>query len=151
MRIWNLFLAAALMLTVGFGAGYYAKTVVYSNAQNEQIQVRNNAAKNNAETPTPSPQRSSTPEPSVPDANVSAPGEAYIQNGGDEEQKGYLLKEYYGNIAVYKIYAGARQMLVDIVDVGVESLPKSDRDMLAMGISVENEEEMLQLIEDYTS
>ena len=42
-------------------------------------------------------------------------------------------------------------MLVDIVDVGVDSLPKTDRDMLYSGIYVESDKELLQLIEDYTS
>lgn len=147
MKIWNLFLATMLMLTVGFGAGYYAKSVAYSSAKKTEEQ-KGGQVKTVQNIKTPAPTISATPSPKGEQA--SAPGEAYIEKKNPEAGE-YLLREYEGNIGVYRIYDGGNKMLVDIVDVGVEFLPESDKEMLKMGINVETKEEMLQLIEDYTS
>lgn len=148
MRIWNFCLAAALVLLVGFGAGYYAKTA-FNTAAGDKSEQKSTAI-NTKRTPMPTATKAPPAEPTPLGTDVAAQKNVYAQES-DDEPKEYLLKEYLGSIAVYKLYSGGGQQLIDIVDVGVSRLPQKDREMLAGGIGVKSKEEMLQLLEDYTS
>lgn len=154
MKLWNLCISGAIVLTIGFGAGYYAKTVSHSKAE-EQYKISESTEKPSS-SPIPSPTVSPAAMEELPaEAEANAPGEAYItQSEGDGtsgQNQYYMLKEYQGKIAIYKVYQTGQTTLMSIIDVGVESLPESDRKSLGVGIGVTSEEEMLQLIEDYTS
>lgn len=60
----------------------------------------------------------------------------------------YVIKEYNGNIAVYK---SGETRPRDIYEVPVETLPTEDVKNLESGIPVKDEKELKQLIEDLTS
>ena len=146
MKLWKFFLAATLAIAVGVGVGYYAFDVSYNNEElTEHKKIRANIAK----TPSPSPEVTVSP---LPEKEASAVGEVYITPDvpkTNEEQ--YVLKEYLGRIAVYKTYMSGQTTLMNIVDVSTDALPESDQKLLAMGIDGLSYEEMLQLLEDYTS
>lgn len=147
MRMWNFFWCAALVLLLGFGAGYYAKTALNTAASDKTEQKSGTAEAKG--TPAPTESKPPLTEPTPLGADAAAQQNVYAEEDG--ETKEYLLKEYLGSIAVYKLYSGGGQQLIDIVDVGVSRLPQKDRDMLAGGIGVKSKEEMLQLLEDYMS
>jgi len=78
---------------------------------------------------------------------------ALRSNGVAERKEGepiylYMIKEYNGNIAVYKT---DEQQPTDIYEVPVETLPEEDVDNLKTGIPVKDEAELQRLIEDLTS
>ena len=60
----------------------------------------------------------------------------------------YLLADTEGKIGIYK---NDDQNPVYILDVLVSTLPKSDRAMLKEGITVSSFEELVMLVQDYTS
>ncbi len=62
----------------------------------------------------------------------------------------YMVKEYYGNIGIY-IFAQNEYVLASIKDFDVSKLPEADIDALREGIFLENKEDMLHILEDYTS
>ena len=146
MKLWKFLVAATLAIAVGVGVGYYAFDVSYNSSQRtEQERLQANIAK----TPPPSPAVTVSP---LPDKEASAVGEVYITPDvpkADEEQ--YVLKEYLGRIAVYKTYTSGQTTLMNIIDVSTDALPESDQKLLAKGIDGLSYEEMLQLLEDYTS
>lgn len=59
----------------------------------------------------------------------------------------YILREYEGQIAVF---SDDSEMPVKVFDTAVSDLPKSDRELLELGITVETPEELQKLIEDFT-
>lgn len=59
----------------------------------------------------------------------------------------YTLREYEGQIA---IFSDDSEMPVKVFDTAVSALPKSDREQLKLGITVETPEELQKLIEDFT-
>ena len=62
----------------------------------------------------------------------------------------YILKEYYGNIGIY-IFADNEYALISVKDMDISVLPEADAEALKKGIYVNDKEEMLKLLEDYTS
>ncbi len=147
MKLWKFFVAATLAIAVGVGVGYYAFDVSYNKEERaEHEKIRANIA-----TPSPSPSPEVTGSP-LPEKEASAVGEVYITPDvpkANEEK--YELKEYLGRIAVYKTYMSGQTTLMNIVDVSTDALPESDQKLLAKGIDGLSYEEMLQLLEDYTS
>ena len=149
MKFQSVCIAAFLVIALGFGAGYYTSRLVEGNEA--KVQTKNINTKAEA-TPLPKPTPTKTPAPPQEDKEASAPGEAYFMNESDKEGKQYyMLKEYIGRIAVYKVYQTGEMTLMSIIDAATDALPESDKKLLQQGISVATEEEMLQLIEDYTS
>ena len=84
---------------------------------------------------------------------ANAPGDVEVSPtpGLGEENVYYMLKEYFGKIAIYKVYPSGESSLMSIVDIDINALPEKDKEHLGKGIGVTTEEEMLQLIEDYMS
>lgn len=70
-----------------------------------------------------------------------------VDNGANMK---YMVKEYYGNIGVY-IFAEDEYVLISIKDFDVSKLPEADILALRDGIFLESQEDMLQILEDYTS
>ena len=103
--------------------------------------------------PTPSMTPTATPSASPQGTEANAPGDVLMsptpQMG--KENVYYMLKDYFGKIAIYKVYPSGESTLMSIVDIDINSLPEKDREHLQKGIGVTTEEEMLQLIEDYMS
>lgn len=66
----------------------------------------------------------------------------------DEPVYQYVIKEYNGNIAVYK--TGEPQP-IDIYEYPVETLPEEDVKNLEAGIQVKDDAQLERLIEDLTS
>ena len=62
--------------------------------------------------------------------------------------KGYKLKEYEGNLAIFKSDA---QSPIKITSIEVGALPIQDQELLKNGIDASSEEELNNLIEDYCS
>ena len=148
MKVWKFFIAMALAIAVGVGVGYYAFDISYENtgrAEYDKLQA------NISKIPAPTQSPSATVSP-LPDKEASAVGEVYITPdvpAANEEM--YMLKEYFGRIAVYKTYKSGQTTLMNIVDVSTDALPESDRTLLTNGIEGLSHEDMLQLLEDYTS
>lgn len=59
----------------------------------------------------------------------------------------YTVREYEGQIAVF---SDSSEMPVKVFDTAVSALPKSDRELLELGITVETPEELQKIIEDFT-
>jgi hypothetical protein len=60
----------------------------------------------------------------------------------------YTLKEYQGKLAVFTPESSQPQQ---IIDVQIQSLPQSEQDKLRDGIQTNDHDELLALIENYTS
>ena len=60
----------------------------------------------------------------------------------------YTLGEYDGKLALFK---RGYSMPVEIYDVYLSSLPVSEQGKIKEGISAESDDEILKIIEDYTS
>ena len=71
----------------------------------------------------------------------------YFQNESSTAQNTYTVREYEGQIA---IFSDDGEMPVKVFDTSVSTLPKSDRELLELGITVENPEELQRIIEDLT-
>lgn len=65
-----------------------------------------------------------------------------------EVKQNYRLKEYEGNIAVFK---EGSNLPIKTTSISVKELPQADRDMLKEGINASSEEELSALLEDYGS
>ncbi len=65
-----------------------------------------------------------------------------------ETEYSYILKEHNGRVAVYAAGEDEPQL---VLDVPVKYLPDYDRSQMAIGIPVKNYDELVALIEDYTS
>jgi len=63
-----------------------------------------------------------------------------------EEQKVYTVKSYEGRIGVFE-----NGELSYLLDVYVNTLPKTDRRLLEEGVVAYSEEELRDIIEDYTA
>lgn len=167
MRIWSFVAVGALTLAIGFGAGYYTKTAVYGrNNMQDQAQggslissptpaASTSTPQSVSQTPSPTPSAtpSATPSSSPLGTEANAPGDVDVSPapGTDGEDVYYMLKEYFGKIAIYKVYPSGESSLMSIVDIDINALPEKDKEHLGKGIGVTTEEEMLQLIEDYMS
>ena len=66
----------------------------------------------------------------------------------DPSQYHYVLKEYGGKLAVFPYGSTTPSQ---VLDVYLRTLPSYDRDALASGIEVRDEQELQKLLEDYTS
>lgn len=64
------------------------------------------------------------------------------------QQEYYILKDYCGKIAVFK---GDSSTPEQIYDIFTNTLPEQDITMLTHGIEVKSENELTELINDYTS
>ena len=62
--------------------------------------------------------------------------------------KKYKLKEYEGNLAVFKNDSISP---IKITSISIENLPPTDQQMLKDGIEASSEEELNTLLEDYGS
>lgn len=60
----------------------------------------------------------------------------------------YTLGEHEGKLALFK---RGYSMPVEIYDVYLSSLPDSEQSKIEEGISAESDDEILKIIEDYTS
>lgn len=168
MKVWSFIAVGVLTLAIGFGAGYYTKTVAYGrNEMQNQAQGGSLVSEptpgteatstpqsvDRTPSPTPSMTPTATPSASPQGTEANAPGDVLMsptpQMG--KENVYYMLKDYFGKIAIYKVYPSGESTLMSIVDIDINSLPEKDREHLQKGIGVTTEEEMLQLIEDYMS
>lgn len=70
-----------------------------------------------------------------------------FQNESSSAQNTYTVREYEGQIA---IFSDDSEIPVKIFDTYVSALPKSDRELLELGITVETPEELQRIIEDFT-
>ena len=70
-----------------------------------------------------------------------------FQNESSTAQNTYTVREFEGQIA---IFADDSEIPVKVFDTSVATLPKSDRELLELGITVENTEELQRIIEDFT-
>lgn len=148
LKVFKFFIIAVLSLTIGFGAGYY--TLKSANGDTKENKLSD--VKTPTSTPAPAPAPSIEPEIEMPSQKAaSAPGDVYIDEEDDKARQYYVLKEYNGRIAVYKSYASGQKTLMNIIDTDTNALPENDRKLLQKGIEVATEEDMLQLLEDYTS
>ena len=64
------------------------------------------------------------------------------------EETGYTLKEYNGQLAIYK---NDETTPFKVYEIQVNTLPEHDKNNLQNGICVKNENELNQLISDFTS
>ena len=62
--------------------------------------------------------------------------------------KKYKLKEYDGNLAIFKSDAPNP---IKITSIEIQALPLKDQELLKKGIDASSEEELNDLIEDYCS
>lgn len=63
------------------------------------------------------------------------------------EGEPYLLREYQGNVAVFRPDSGERP--VQVTDIRVAELPMGDRAELAAGVSASDYGAVVRLLEDY--
>ncbi len=60
----------------------------------------------------------------------------------------YILKPYNGKLAIYK---NSSSVPYKVYNIQIDTLPKTDIELLKNGISVKSEQELNKLIADYTS
>ncbi len=60
----------------------------------------------------------------------------------------YILKEYNGQLAIYK---SNESTPFKVYEIQINSLPEGDKNNLLKGIVVQDEKELNQLISDFTS
>ena len=65
-----------------------------------------------------------------------------------EHRYRYMLKEHNGRIAVFPAESDEPELVLDVL---VKYLPDFDRTQMQQGIQVKDYEELVRLIEDYTS
>lgn len=70
-----------------------------------------------------------------------------FQNEFSSGPNTYTVREFEGQIA---IFSDDSEMPVKVFDTSVSALPQSDRELLELGITVENPEELQRIIEDLT-
>jgi hypothetical protein len=70
---------------------------------------------------------------------------AGVQHG----ESAYVLGEYRGCVAVYE--PGAGVLPSRVTDIPVHRLPASDQSRIRRGIAVETRQELLMLLEDFSS
>ena len=63
----------------------------------------------------------------------------------------YMLKSSEENVYIYKIYADGSKEKVKQVNINTKYMRELDRKSLEKGITVKNNEELLCLIEDFSS
>ncbi len=74
--------------------------------------------------------------------------ETPAQNASSPVKCMYVLGEKDGRLAVY---SADRQSVIDLLDTYIYSLPLSDREAISEGIAVYSVNELVALIQDYTS
>lgn len=82
---------------------------------------------------------------SKPEEVVSPPSEEEIIDNAET----YVLKEYEGRIAVYRIDENNQLILEEVTDILTKYLPEEDLAELNKGIKVEGIDELTHLIEDF--
>ena len=85
------------------------------------------------------------------DSAVSSPfyAASLSQSSSQEtRQVRYLMKNYGGRLAVFE---AQQQSPLLVFDVYVNTLPEYDQQLLQEGISVEGEQQLTRIIEDYIS
>lgn len=70
-----------------------------------------------------------------------------FQNESSTAKNTYTVREFDGQIA---IFSDDSEIPVKVFDTSVSALPKSDRELLELGITVETPEELQRIIEDFT-
>ena len=60
----------------------------------------------------------------------------------------YRICEYEGKVAVF---LAGRELPYQILETRVDSLPEYDQELLREGIAAQNEQELLELLQDYGS
>ena len=65
--------------------------------------------------------------------------------------KHYILKEYNGKLGVFYQYPPHDSELHQIIDMNVEHFRQEDRGKLKNGIEINSDEELAQILEDFTS
>lgn len=79
-------------------------------------------------------------------APLSAAGESV--EGADSIAQGYIIKDFYGRVAVFK---NGEDEPVKITDTLTDSLPDYDKNQLSKGVPAEDEARLKRLLEDYCS
>lgn len=68
------------------------------------------------------------------------------ENKEENNNKGYIVKKYNGQVAIFK---EGESDPFEILDINISSLPESDQKALETGISIKDSEKLRKLIEDY--
>ena len=90
-----------------------------------------------------------TPETQIEEIYVYLPQEdreSSQETPSETETRGYLVKEYHGQIGIFSFDG----RLLELLDTYVKTLPEADRTLLGEGIWVETREALNSLIEDYS-
>lgn len=61
---------------------------------------------------------------------------------------GYIIKNFQGKVAVFR---SGDEILMNITDTEINSLPDFDKQQLQIGVYAANERELKRLLEDYCS
>lgn len=80
--------------------------------------------------------------------SVSGIERRVADNSPEEYDYAYILREHEGRVAVYPAGADEPELILDVL---VKYLPDYDRSQMSKGIHVKTYDELVSLIEDYTS
>ena len=69
-----------------------------------------------------------------------------IEESKEENNNGYIVKKYNGQVAIFK---EGESDPFEILDINISSLPESDQKALETGISIKDSDKLRKLIEDY--
>ncbi len=86
------------------------------------------------------------PEEPVQSAFTVGEAEESLEGGGY-----YVLKTYVDALAVYRVYPDGTRAIVKLLQVHIPALPPYDRDKLNAGIVLHTEEELIKILEDFSS
>ncbi|MBQ4161211.1 MAG: BofC C-terminal domain-containing protein [Clostridia bacterium] len=86
-------------------------------------------------------------EESAQPANAAAREEEEALPGGGY----YVLKDYMGKLAVYRVYHDGTRVIASILDTDIYQLPARDVESLQEGIVLRSEEALTRILEDFMS
>lgn len=88
------------------------------------------------------------PNQSISQEKINSEESSEISSEVDTQPTLYILKDYQGQVAVYK---PSEDTPMEILNIYVQNLPLKDRELLSTGINIHSDQELRSTIEDYNS
>lgn len=101
--------------------------------------------------------KTTAPEKPLPSQTVTEQKAESVSSAGEADEEApegggyYILKDYEGRLAVYRVYGDGTQVLANLIDMDIHVLPAQDVENLRKGIVLRSEEALVRILEDFMS